>query len=809
MGGEWSLVYDGFSPNEEPLREALCTLGNGVFATRGAAEESRASDEHYPGTYLAGGYNRRPSLVAGREIVNEDLVNFPNWLPLTFRVDGGVWFLPSSSSLLKYRQTLDLRRGVLQRALRARLDEERVVAVQSRRIVHMGDPHLAAIEYRIEVESGGGRVEVRSGLDGAVTNWGVARYRQLNGKHLEVLDAAALSGESIGLRVRTNQSRVEMAQVARTRLWLNGVRVALEGAMHTAPEAVEGRFALDIGPGDELLVEKTVAVYTSRDPAISEPLEDAAAAVGRADRFAALEATHARAWDHLWRRFDVEVETAEPIAVGGWPLQLAVRVHTFHSLQTASPNTIGRDVSVPARGLHGEAYRGHIFWDEMYIFPFHTLRAPEVVRDLLLYRVHRLPEARLRAREEGYRGAMFPWQSGSNGREETQVLHLNPQSGVWGPDRSQLQRHVGAAIAWNAWSYIQATGDRVFVRDHLAELLVEIARFWSSLARWDSDTGRYILDGVMGPDEFHEAYPDAVDTDRGGLRNNVYTNVMAVWCIQRAVDALAMLDEVSREQLRATVGLNEAELERWRDVQDKMALPRLDDGTLEQFEGYGKLEDLDWEAYRREYGNIGRLDRILKAEGDSPDRYKGSKQADLCMLFFVLDPDELRDLLSRLGYDMNVERARDTIEYYRKRTTHGSTLSHVVFASILHQLDPRASWAHFLAAMASDLVDTQGGTTPEGIHAAVMASTVVILLRDYLGLVLDDEGVHLRPQLPEMLSRIRCTAEYRGARLSLDAERDAVSVTVAAGSATAVPVILGDTVRRIAPGETETLRYIV
>ena len=196
----------------------------------------------------------------------------------------------------------------------------------------------------------------------------------------------------------------------------------------------------------------------------------------------------------------------------------------FHLLQTVSEHTIDLDVGVPARGLHGEAYRGHIFWDELFVFPFLNLRFPELTRALLRYRVRRLPEARQAARAAGYRGAMYPWQSGSDGREETQRLHLNPRSGRWLPDNSHRQRHVNAAVAWNVWQYYQATGDLDFLAAYGAEMLLEIARFWASIATYNRALDRYEICGVMGPDEYHDGYPDR---DEPGLDNNAYTNVMA------------------------------------------------------------------------------------------------------------------------------------------------------------------------------------------------------------------------------------------------------------------------------------------
>ena len=167
-----------------------------------------------------------------------------------------------------------------------------------------------------------------------------------------------------------------------------------------------------------------------------------------------------------------------------------------------------------------------MFWDELFVYPFLTFRMPEVTRGLLMYRYRRLGEARAAAREAGIRGAMFPWQSGSEGKEETQRVHLNPLSGRWEPDLSHNQRHVNAAIFYNIWHYFQSTDDLAFLRDYGAEMMLEIARFWASIAHFNPERERYEIHGVMGPDEFHERYPDA---DEGGLRNNAYTNVMVAW----------------------------------------------------------------------------------------------------------------------------------------------------------------------------------------------------------------------------------------------------------------------------------------
>jgi trehalose/maltose hydrolase-like predicted phosphorylase len=183
----WKLVYRSWEPGQQALREALCTLGNGYFATRGAAEEAIADDTHYPGTYVAGGYNRLQTELAGRVIENEDLVNWPNWLWLTFRVEQSPWFSLDSVEVLEFAQQLDVRYGVLERAVRFRDAEQRESILHTRRIVHMRHPNLAAIQWTLTPQNWSGKICVRSGLDGAVTNQGVARYSVLSSRHLEVI----------------------------------------------------------------------------------------------------------------------------------------------------------------------------------------------------------------------------------------------------------------------------------------------------------------------------------------------------------------------------------------------------------------------------------------------------------------------------------------------------------------------------------------------------------------------------------------------------------------------------------------------
>ena len=790
--GIWVMAYEGFNPEQEGLREALCTLGNGYFATRGAAPESTADDIHYPGTYVTGCYNRLKTRVAGQTIENESLVNVPNWLPVKFRFQNGDWFNVEKVNVLEYRQELNIRQGVLSRLVRFADEKDRRTRIFQRRFVSMANSHLAGLETTIVAENWSGHVLVHSALDGQVTNNGVKRYRQLNSRHLTPVETESTNSETIHLQVETNQSHTRIAEAARTRLFREGKQIPTEPQVIEEPGCIAQELSVDLKEGESITIEKIVALYTSRDRAISESGIEACKEIERASGFDELLEHHILRWDHLWRRCRIAIKDGERVA-------MVLHLHIFHLLQTVSPHTIGRDAGVPPRGLHGEAYRGHILWDELFIFPFLNLRIPDITRTLLMYRYRRLSEARWAARQAGYKGAMYPWQSGSDGREESQQLHLNPRSERWIPDNSQLQRHINIAVGYNVWHYYQVSGDTNFLSFYGAEMLVEIARFWASIARYNRSLGRYEIHKVMGPDEFHDAYPDA---DEPGINNNAYTNIMAVWVLCRALEAIELLPDMHRQALMERLALKPEELERWEDISRKMRVPFHDDNIISQFEGYDKLEEFDWQGYQKKYGNIQRLDRILEAEGDSPNRYKLSKQADVLMLFYLLSADELGEIFHRLNYPFESDTIPRSIEYYLKRSSHGSTLSWVVHAWVLARSKREVSWHLFKEALDSDVSDIQGGTTPEGIHLGAMAGTVDLVQRCYTGIETRQDRLQFNPYVPNELKKIQFDIAYRKHWVNVTITSERLKVSTRPHDVAPITVGFREDSYELKPGDT-------
>ncbi|MDI2030248.1 glycoside hydrolase family 65 protein [Saccharopolyspora sp. TS4A08] len=783
------LVFRGFDAEDEGRREALCTLGNGYFATRGAAPESVADGTHYPGTYVAGCFNRLTTEVAGHRLEDESIVNAPNWLPLAFRIDGA-WFDMEQVELLEAEQELDLERGILVRRLRFRDQQRRTTRLVQQRLVHLAHPHLAGLDTTLQPEDWSGTVTIRSGLDGAVANTGVARYRDLAAHHLvdhHITEAGP--GLSV-LDALTSQSHVRIAVAQRNRFFA-------DGEPHQVPTTVIGDTRVDhestteVAPDSPVQVEKIISLHTSRDPASTEAASEAVDSARDAPGFDELCRTQAVAWSRLHRHFSTTTSLSEPA-------RRTMLLHRFHLLQTVSPNITDLDVGLPARGLHGEAYRGHVFWDELFVLPVLDLRMPRLSRALLHYRYRRLPRARSAARQAGLAGAMFPWQSGSNGREESQSWHLNPRSGRWLPDHTYLQRHVGLAVAHSARHHHLATGDDDYLNTEGAELICEIARFFSSLATYDRSIDRYTIRSVVGPDEYHTAYPGS---EAPGIDNNAYTNVMTAWLCATATRVLRELPDRRRRELVDQLDLRHHEIDRWDRLAHRLFVPFHDRGLLSQFEGYHKLAELDWEAYRRRYGDIQRLDRILETEGDDPNRYQISKQADVLMLFYLLSAEELAEVLGRLGYPMVDIPAN--VEHYLARTSHGSTLSAVVHAWVLARGNRRRALEFFDEALVSDLHDTQHGTTAEGIHLAAMTGTLDLVQRCFTGIEVRPDGLHLNPQWPTGLGPLELTLQYHGLPLTIRVSGRTVAVRTAPGApAAGITCVCGPHHERLGPGET-------
>ncbi len=758
----WSLTYNDYKPENERSREALLSVGNGYFGTRGAFCDVHINAINYPATYMAGVYNRLTSQVSGKEIENEDFVNVSNWLPISFKINDGNWFDPNESKIIDIQRKIDFKSGLMTTQMKVEDQEGRQTMVYSRRFASMHNQHVAAIQYCLHPLNYSGVLHLRSQLVGNHINEGVKRYAELNQTHLMPHSEMAIDDRQT-LVVCTTQSKVQIQQIARLEVMHNRDLHPVRFQHNLEESMVESFTSMEVKQGEYLGLIKTV--FIEQKP-INQALTTQKVAFENIESFDEEFKKSEQVWESIWKKMDIHLH-------GDRLTQKMLRMHIYHLMAGTSPFNAKLDFGIPARGLTGEAYRGHIFWDELYILPIYFVHYPEVAKAVLMYRYRRLDQARKYAAEFGYKGAMFPWQSGSDGREETQKFHFNPMSGTWGDDHSSLQRHVSLAVAYNIIQYWHFTQDVAFMNEAGMEMLVEIARFWESKSSWNSKNERYTIDKVMGPDEFHEAY---TGSEHGGLRDNTYTNVMSAWLFEQ-LNLLLQLQWVDQDVLK-TLNFNSKEAAHWLDIAQKLHLVINEEGILAQYDGYFDLKELDFELYHQKYGNVHRMDRVLKAEKLSPDDYKVAKQADTLMLYYNLPESQVGELIRKMGYQLPKGYVAKNLEYYLQRTSHGSTLSRVVHAFLAQKIGRYdLSWELFQEAVTSDFNDIQGGTTAEGIHTGVMAGTIYIMYAAFAGINFFGSHLSLQPSLPAHWSQLSFALTFKSVNYKFNFTQNIVCIT--------------------------------
>jgi kojibiose phosphorylase len=493
-----------------------------------------------------------------------------------------------------------------------------------------------------------------------------------------------------------------------------------------------GCWSWEARPGQTARLDRAVVLVTSRDladpPAAAAKRLAGAGALGIRD----LVQAHVEAWDRRWQAADVRVE-GDPSA------QRALRFAGYHLISAANPED--DRVSVGARGLTGEAYRGHVFWDtEIYMLPFYVHTDPPSARALLMYRYHTLDAARRKARVLGYRGALYAWESADTGDEVTPPTAVMPDGRVVPVLTGEQEQHISADVAYAVWQYWRATGDDAFMLAAGVDILVETARFWASRARIEGD-GRAHIRGVIGPDEYHENVDD-----------NAYTNVMAGWNLDRAADAVGIVQR-TREWPRvgARLGLTEHEPDDWRRVAAALVTGfDPDTGLFEQFAGYFSLEDIDVTAHRRCATPI---DVCLGRE--RIQRSQVIKQADVVALSALL-----WDEWPRAVHEAN-------FRYYEPRTAHGSSLSPAIYALVAARLGMGAmARDYFHQAGAIDLGNGMSHAAG-GVHMAAQGGLWQAAVFGAAGVRSSEEGLVLEPHLLAGWAEMGVPIQWRGRSIGL------------------------------------------
>ncbi|MDQ7030589.1 MAG: glycoside hydrolase family 65 protein [Ardenticatenia bacterium] len=713
------VIEEAFDPAKQHAQETVFAVGNGYVGTRGTFEEG------YPGEWRAtlvhGLFDSVPTFAS-------ELVNVPDWTHCRLFVNGEPVRLDRGRAR-HYRRELSLANGRLTRRFTWK-GKGPAVAVTFQRAAALHEPHLVALEVRVEALEEAADVELRAGLPAHMDNLGWL--------HWDVVDQGT-DGETIWLRTRTRSTGIEVALAA---------RLTADRPAHAETWPADGCptqvFRLRLLPGESVTVTKVVALVTSREA--NAPLARALELVSHTPRdFHAILLASAVRWAELWEACDVRIE-GDPRA------QLATRYNIFQLLAVGPERDV--DASIGAKGLSGFGYRGHVFWDtEIFMLPFFAFTRPHVARHLLLYRYRRLEGARRKATRNGYTGAQFPWESADTGDEVTPTWVVDPDDPtklirIWTGD---IQIHITADVAYAVLLYWRVTGDDEFLLRCGAEIVLDGATFWASRAEYNAARDRYEYTDVIGPDEYH----DHVD-------NNAFTNGMARWHLRQALGLLEWLAEHAPQrhaELVTQLGLTPERLAHWRDVADKLHVPVGESGLIEQFEGYFQLEDVDLATLEPRDCSV---QVLLGIEGVA--RTQVIKQPDVLMWLYLF----------RDAPWMTPELLQANSAYYNPRTdhTHGSSLGPAIMAALAARMGlAEEAYEHFMRAALVDLHDTRHNTA-DGLHAASAGGIWQALVFGFAGVRLTDNGpVVERPCLPPAWQRLRFRLRHRGEWFDVDLTR--------------------------------------
>jgi len=771
----WIVEESRFDPHFLGKCESIFALGNGYMGQRAAAEERYLGETR--NLFVAGTFNK----FSEGEVT--ELPNAADLLWLDIRLNGRRFNL-LDSKILGYKRFLHIKNAELVREARWEAPGGETFALRFRRFVSLADRHVVAMRMEITPLSGSARIAADSGINGRMTNSG--------SQHFAEGGARFYDGRVMQLAQKTTQSEIAFVYSSAHNFFIDEKPCSASGRICMDRRQIFFEFAeIEIGKGQTLVIEKISNVFTDRDNDIDVPdldglklhsLEHLQKIAPRDESaYSALFEEHRKAWqEKVWDAAPIVVESRDPYD------QLAIRFAQYHlaAMTPAHDNRMG----VAAKGLSGEGYKGHSFWDtEIFVLPYFIYTMPEVARSLLEYRYNTLPGARRKASENGYEGAMFPWESAWIDDGEVTPLWgaADIVSGepikIWS---GVIEQHITSDIAYAVWQYFQITRDADFMEKCGYEIIFDTAKFWVSRLEHDAEKDAYCINDVMGPDEYKEH-----------INNNAFTNYMARWTISKAIEYFEHLEKTDNAllaDLRDRLDLDRVRA-LWLERIDKIFLPQPGSGdmVIAQDDTYLAKKSIDLAKYKSQE-NVGSIYKDFNQE--QINSIQVSKQADVIMLLHLL-PDLFGEEVKRANW-----------AYYEPRTLHDSSLSlstHAIFAKEMGDL--HLAYDLFSRAARIDLGPNMR-TSDAGIHSASIGGIWQCVANGFGGVRMVAGELHVSPRLPEAWSALSFPIIWHGEKLTIDARKDRVSIARSGAAGDAISIWVNGEKRNLADKISVELR---
>ena len=721
--------------------ESIFVQGNGYLGLRNALEEQYLSTTR--GLFITGTFNK-----ASAEEVTE-LPNAPDITNTELTINGER-FCMKDGNTREYSRTLDLRTGETVRSLIWTGKDGAEVKLEFHRFVSAHNVHLIGNCMEITPLNSDIEIHVSSGIDGQVTNGGAQHFVETAKRVFEdrYLAFAAETTEShVLVSLHTTHRVTPVPEKVRT---------------SNDRRRVHSEFDLTVKTGQTARIEKISSVFSSRDLEYADLSVEEAKRHPEEDGFALLKqvegkgydglfAESCKAWSEFWDSQDIRIDSEDGFD------QLAIRFALYH-LEIMTRKGDGR-VGIAAKGLSGEGYKGHSFWDtETFIFPYFQMARPETAKTLLEYRYNGLYGARLKAKENGFEGAMYPWESAwiSDGEVTPWLLGVDIHTGK--PSyclTGKIEIHITADIIYALWQYYIATGDEAFMEQCGYEMILDTARFWNSRLEWIEENGRYEIRDVIGPDE----YKEHVD-------NNAYTNYLVQYNMKLASEIISHLQGEKLELYRKLSKLCDLQVlkQELDDKLPKLYLPQPDEetGIIPQFDGYFDLKTLDLTKYKTApvVGTI-----FQDYSNEDIQTYQAGKQADMVELLY-----QLEDLVSP-------EVKRKNYFYYEERTLHDSSLSKAIHSVTACDLGlEQEAYDMFQKAAATDL-GQEMRSSDAGIHSANMGGIWQDVVMGFGGMRISRGKLRINPHLPKAWKHLCYSVYWQGSKVTVSINCEKICLT--------------------------------
>jgi kojibiose phosphorylase len=719
---KWHIVEEGFDPEKQNVNETLFALGNGYIGSRGILEEIPPGTR--PGTFFTGIYGGSRALVP-------ELINAPNPIDLRISVKGEKLDV-TAMDVLSHKRTLNMHNGVLARHTIYSNARKKRFDYQSLRFFSRKNKHVAAMRIYLTSLDADATFTITNSIDTSIMNMGL--ITEGDKKHIDVVEVGK-SGDS-------NYKCSKTFETGALLTYASQIVIDKDKKTYSIPDWT---FKLRLKKGETVCLTNYLSfnttLVTSREKTKKQVIKTVSQCAKKG--FDRLLKEHSMVWGRKWKRALIEIE-------GDPEIERAVLFNIYHLLIAA--NEEFSDNSIGAKALTGEGYRGHIFWDlEIFCLPFFIYTFPTIARNMLMYRYHRINQAREIAENKGFKGTMFPWESAETGHETTPSWYKDSEGRIQRVMTGDQEHHITADIAFSILNYFKVTKDEDFLLNYGLEMILEIARFWASRVEYNSVERRYEIYHVIGPDEFHE-----------DVNNNVYTNILVRRNLKSAVKLYKEFLKKypkSVKGLKKKIDLRSHELDKWQNIASKIYVsPPNKRRIIEQFDGFLKRKELPLPE-PNEWG----LPTALKdIENMNDTQYV--KQADVIMALFLFPA----------LYPFDIK--RKNYQFYEKRTLHHSSLSASIHSAVGSDVEmPKKAYQYFKAAAYSDIKNIYGNVDM-GIHAASLGGTWQALVHGFAGIRFQIGALAINPRLPVKWKRLKLAIIYRGKPILVEISENRLSL---------------------------------